>query len=100
VLTRYGQAVGNLILLESLPVQGVEMAGPLVRTAAQKPDSVVRSALASLVPLIRRTGTAVVVVGIDDLEQANWWRDTGADSARGAAFALPVPPQDIPGLLR
>ncbi|MDQ3762970.1 MAG: EAL domain-containing protein [Actinomycetota bacterium] len=97
VLTRYGQAVGNLVLLESLRVHGVELAGPLVHTAAQKPDSVVRSALASLVPLIRRTGAAVVVVGIDDTEQANWWRDAGADLARGAAFAAP---QDVPALLR
>jgi PAS domain S-box-containing protein/diguanylate cyclase (GGDEF)-like protein len=100
VLTRYGQAVGNLVLLESLPVQGVELAGPLVHSAAQNPDSVVRSAVASMVPLIRRTGTAVVVAGIDDTEQAHWWRDAGADSARGAALVPPVAPQDIPALLR
>lgn len=100
VLTRYGQAVGNLVLLESLPVQGVELAGPLVHSAAQKPDSVVRSAVASMVPLIRRTGAAVVVARIDDTEQAHWWRDVGADSARGTALAPPVPPQDIPALLR
>ncbi len=99
VLTRYGQAVGNLVLLQSLPVQGVELAGRLVRMAAQ-PDSVVRSALAGLVPLIRRTGTAVAVAGIDNAEQADWWRHTGADSARGAVFAPPVAPQAIPDLLR
>ncbi|HWR48903.1 MAG TPA: EAL domain-containing protein [Pseudonocardiaceae bacterium] len=99
VLTRYGQAVGNLALLESLPVPEVEMAGPLVHTVAKKPDSVVRSALAALVPLIRSTGATVVVAGIDDTEQANWWRDVGADSARGAALAPPVAPQDIPALL-
>lgn len=99
VLTRYGQAVGNLALLESLRVQGVELAGPLVGMAAQ-PGSVVRSALAaSLVPLIRRTGTAVVVPGLDNAEQVNLWRLAGADSARGAAFAPPTAPQDIPALL-
>ncbi|MGH3751363.1 MAG: putative bifunctional diguanylate cyclase/phosphodiesterase [Pseudonocardiaceae bacterium] len=88
VLTRYGQAVGNLALLESLRVLGVELAGPLVRMAA-RPDSVVRSALASLVPLMRRTGTAVVVTGLESAEQVDWWRHTGADSARGAVFAPP-----------
>ncbi len=98
-LTRYGQAVGNLALLESLPVQGVELIGRLVRMAAE-PDSVVRSALASLVPLMRRTGTVVVVAGIDSAEQVDWWRHIGADSARGAAFGSPVTPQDIPALLR
>jgi diguanylate cyclase (GGDEF)-like protein/PAS domain S-box-containing protein len=39
VLTRYGQAVGNLALLESLPVYGVEMADSLVRTTTGQPDS-------------------------------------------------------------
>ncbi|MGH3787509.1 MAG: putative bifunctional diguanylate cyclase/phosphodiesterase [Pseudonocardiaceae bacterium] len=100
VLTRYGQAVGNLVLLESLPVHGVELAGSLVRTAAQQPDSVLRPALSSMVPLISRTATTVIVAGIDDTEQADWWRQLGADSARGAAFAPAVPAKDIPKLLR
>jgi diguanylate cyclase (GGDEF)-like protein/PAS domain S-box-containing protein len=100
VLTRYGQAVGNLALLESLPVQGVEIAGPLVRTAAAKPDSVVRAALANLVPLIRRTGTAVVAADLDDAEQAYWWRDVGADAARGTVFSAPAAAEHIPAVLR
>jgi diguanylate cyclase (GGDEF)-like protein/PAS domain S-box-containing protein len=100
VLTRYGQAVGNLALLESLPVQGVELAGLLVRTTATKPDSVLVAALASLVPMLRRTGATVVVAGMDNEEQASWWRDAGADMARGAAFADPVPPEKVPSLLR
>ena len=87
VLTRYGQVVSNLGLLESLPVAGVELAEPLVRIAATRPDSVVRPALAGLVPLIRRTGAAVVVTGIDSADHADWWRDIGADSGRGAALA-------------
>jgi diguanylate cyclase (GGDEF)-like protein/PAS domain S-box-containing protein len=87
VLTHYGDAVGNLVLLESLPVAGVELADPLVRIAAESPDSVLRPALAGLVPLIRRTGAAVVVSGIDSAEQACWWREIGADSGRGAALA-------------
>jgi diguanylate cyclase (GGDEF)-like protein/PAS domain S-box-containing protein len=102
-LTRYGQAVGNLALLESLPVQGIELAGSLVRTAATKPDSVLRPALESLVPLIRRTSAAVaavVVADVDDAEQACWWREIGIDAARGAVFAAPAPPQDVPALLR
>ncbi|MGH3830424.1 MAG: EAL domain-containing protein [Pseudonocardiaceae bacterium] len=100
VLTRYGQSLGNLVLLESLPVRAVEIAGPLVRAAARKPESVVRAAVASMVPLIRRTGAAVLVAGLDDPEQAAWWRVLGADAARGTALAPAVGPQDIPPLLR
>ena len=65
----------------------MELAEPLVRIAATRPDSVVRPALAGLVPLIRRTGAAVVVTGIDSADHADWWRDIGADSGRGAALA-------------
>jgi EAL domain-containing protein (putative c-di-GMP-specific phosphodiesterase class I) len=99
VLTRYGQALGSLALLESLPVCGVELAGPWVGATAPKHDSVVRSALASLVPLIRRTGAAVAVTGIDNVEEADWWRHVGADLARGLAFAPPVKPEAVPALL-
>ncbi|HET9118482.1 MAG TPA: EAL domain-containing protein, partial [Pseudonocardiaceae bacterium] len=99
VLTRYGQALGSLALLESLPVRGVELAGPWVGATAPKRDSVVRSALASLVPLIRRTGTAVAVTGIDNVEEADWWRHVGADLARGLATAPPVKPEAVPALL-
>lgn len=98
VLTRYGQAVGNLATLESQPVQAVEITAPLVRLGEQ-PGSMVRAALTTLVPLIRRTGAAVVAAGIDSTEQADWWRSIGADSARGAAFAPPTTAQNIPPLL-
>lgn len=100
VLTRYGQAVGNLVLLEKLPVKGIELAGSLVRIAATKPDSVLRPALASLMPLVRGTGVAVAVADVDDVEQARWWEGIGADMARGAAFFGPASPQDVPALLR
>jgi diguanylate cyclase (GGDEF)-like protein/PAS domain S-box-containing protein len=99
VLTRYGQALGSLALLETLPVHGVELAGPWMGATAPKPDSVVRSALASLVPLIRRTGATVAVTGIDNAREADWWRHVGADAARGGAFGPPVEPATVPALL-
>jgi EAL domain-containing protein (putative c-di-GMP-specific phosphodiesterase class I) len=99
VLTRYGHAASDLVLLESLPVRGVELAGLLVRAAERRPNSAVRAALANLLMLIRGADTAVVVSGIDNAEQARWWRDAGADSARGVAVAKPEVPKDVPGHL-
>lgn len=99
VLTRYGQAVGNLALLEALPVYGVEVADSLVRIPAQRPESLLRPALASLVPLIRRTGIAVLVAGVDSDEQVSWWRGIGADAARGEALGRQVQAPQVPGLL-
>ncbi|MGH4024458.1 MAG: putative bifunctional diguanylate cyclase/phosphodiesterase [Pseudonocardiaceae bacterium] len=98
VLTRYGQAVGNLATLESVPAQAVDIAEQLVRTT-QRPESVLRRALTTLVPLIRDTGAAVVAGGIDCARQAGWWRDIGADSARGALFGAPCGPDEMARLL-
>jgi EAL domain-containing protein (putative c-di-GMP-specific phosphodiesterase class I) len=50
--------------------------------------------------LIRRSGTAVVVADVDDAEQAYWWRDVGADAARGTVFAAPAAAERIPSVLR
>ena len=99
VLTRYGQSIGNLAMLENRPVQAVDITDPSVRVSAQQPDSIVREALGALVPLIRRTGTAVVVGGVDCAEEADWWRSIGIDSARGAALAAPCEAEHVPALL-
>ncbi|MGH3766144.1 MAG: hypothetical protein ACRDTX_13510 [Pseudonocardiaceae bacterium] len=69
------------------------------KSGKPKTDSVVGSALASLVPLIRRTGATVAVAGVDNAEQADWWRHVGVDFARGAAFVQPVEPDAVPALL-
>ena len=100
VLTHYDQALGNLALLESLPVNGVEMANPWIGTTAPEPDSVVSSAITSLVPLIQRTGATVTIAGIDTADHADWWRQIGADLARGEALGPPVEPDAVPTLLR
>lgn len=99
VLTQYDQALGNLALLGSLPVSGVELANPWEGPAAPEPDAVVSIALASLVPLIRRTGATVTVTGIDNAEHVDWWRGIGADLARGEALGPPLEPDEVPALL-
>jgi EAL domain-containing protein (putative c-di-GMP-specific phosphodiesterase class I) len=33
----------------------------------------------------------VIVPGVDTPEQAQWWRDAGADAALGTHFGPPVP---------
>jgi diguanylate cyclase (GGDEF)-like protein len=98
VFTRFGQGIGNLATLDGGPVQAVDITAQLVRMA-QRPDSVLRDALTTLIPLIRRTGTRVVVAGVDTAEQADWWRRLGADSARGAAFGPPGTAEDMMGRL-
>lgn len=100
VLTHYAQAVGNMITLQSHPVQAVDITDSLVSVAARRPDSVVRKALIALLPLIHDTGATVFVSDIDTAEQADWWRSIGADFARGTAFAPACKQDEILTLLK
>ncbi|HEX2298870.1 MAG TPA: EAL domain-containing protein [Pseudonocardiaceae bacterium] len=99
LFTRYGQTPGNLAVLENRHVQAVDITDPSVRVDVQQPESIVLQALSALVPVIRTTGTAVVVGGVGSAEEADWWRSIGVDSARGAAFAAPCELENIPALL-
>ncbi|MGH4018645.1 MAG: putative bifunctional diguanylate cyclase/phosphodiesterase [Pseudonocardiaceae bacterium] len=98
VLTRFGQSIEDLATLADMPIYAVEITAKLTRMA-QRPDSVLRQALASMILMIHSTGTAIVVAGIDSAEQADWWKGIGADSARGAAFTPPCAPDNISRLL-
>ncbi|HEX2262913.1 MAG TPA: hypothetical protein VHH52_04010 [Pseudonocardiaceae bacterium] len=65
---------------------------------AAQPDSALGCALASLVPLMRRTGTAVAVAGIDNPAQVQWWQHRRRFRAWHRVRPA-VAQQDIPGLL-
>ena len=59
----------------------------------------VAQAVRQAIPLVHSTGATVIVPGVDTAEQAQWWRDAGADLARGAHFGPPAWPQDLRELL-
>ncbi|MDQ4103092.1 MAG: EAL domain-containing protein [Actinomycetota bacterium] len=90
-----------LAYLEDLPLSAVEISPDIVTRIAARPgeNSVVAQALRRSIPLVHSTGTTVIVPGIDTPEQAQWWRDAGADSARGAHFGPPVRDSELANLL-
>lgn len=92
VLLGAAAGLGYLAFLEDLPVGAVEIAPEIVSRIAQRPgdDSVVARALRQAIPLVHSTGATVIVPGVDTAEQARWWRDAGADTARGAHLGPPV----------
>jgi EAL domain-containing protein (putative c-di-GMP-specific phosphodiesterase class I) len=96
-----GTGSDYLPYLEDLPVGAVEIAPEIVFRIAERPgdDSVVARALRQAIPLVHTAGATVIVAGVDTAEQAQWWRDAGADAARGAHFAAPVWPDELPNLL-
>ncbi|HEY2765844.1 MAG TPA: EAL domain-containing protein [Pseudonocardiaceae bacterium] len=88
---------GYMAYLEDLPVNAVEIAPQTVDRIGRRPgnDSVVTQAVRQAIPLVHSTGATVVVPGVDSAEQADWWRDAGADSALGAHFGAPLPAGEL-----
>ncbi len=110
VLTELGAGVvlldaaagpGYLAYLEDFPVGAVEIAPEIVARIARRPgdDSVVARVVREVIPLVHSTDATVIVPGVDTPEQAQWWRNAGADSARGAHFSPPIPHPRLPPLL-
>ncbi|GLY54678.1 EAL domain-containing protein [Lentzea sp. NBRC 102530] len=68
------------LLASDVPVRAVRIARDLV--ASRSPY------VAALLPLLRERGVRIAVEGIEDAEQAAWWRDAGADFATGDHFGV------------
>jgi diguanylate cyclase (GGDEF)-like protein/PAS domain S-box-containing protein len=90
-----------LSYLEDLPLRSVEISGEVVARIATQPgkDSVVAQAVRQFIPLIQSTGANVIVPSVDTVEQAQWWRSTGANNALGTYFGSPVTVAELPDLL-
>lgn len=101
VLLGAAAGVGYMSFLEDLPVGAVEIAPEIVARIAQRPgdDSLVARALRQAIPLVHSVGATVIVPGVDTPEQAQWWRDAGANAARGAHFRPPVWDHQLPSVL-
>jgi diguanylate cyclase (GGDEF)-like protein/PAS domain S-box-containing protein len=89
-LHEFGSATGDLANVEDLPVDAVRLGHRLVTSqaerAADRESSALDRALTDLVTVTHLTGATVMVDGIDTEAQADWWRQTGADTAVGALY--------------
>ncbi|MGH3872930.1 MAG: putative bifunctional diguanylate cyclase/phosphodiesterase [Pseudonocardiaceae bacterium] len=93
VLLGVATGPGYMTYLEDFPIGAVEIAPEVVARIARRPgnDSVLGRAVRSAIPLVHSTGATVIVPGVDTPDQAQWWRDAGADTAWGAHFGPPIP---------
>ncbi|WP_158073422.1 putative bifunctional diguanylate cyclase/phosphodiesterase [Actinophytocola xanthii] len=84
VLYEFGNSRGDLACLEDLPVHAVKMAGKVVsRVARQGDNALFTRSIRQLVPLIRDSGTPVIVGNVDSQAQYDWWRAIGVDALQG-----------------
>jgi EAL domain-containing protein (putative c-di-GMP-specific phosphodiesterase class I) len=84
VLYEFGTTRGDLACLEDLPVRAVKMSGNVVsRVARMGEDALFTKSIRQLVPLVRDSGTPIIVGDVETEAQFEWWREVGADVAQG-----------------
>ena len=81
-------AIGDVLLLEDLPVAGIRIDRGLVarQTEQPAPESASMRMLVMTVELAHQAGIRVSVDGVDGEEQAGFWRAVGVDLAIGDLF--------------
>ncbi|MER5390907.1 EAL domain-containing protein [Saccharopolyspora sp. NPDC002686] len=92
----------ELRLLRELPVDAVRLADEVVAIVhdSESGDEPEVQAIRSLVPLTRACGAQLWVGGVTSEQQAEIWREMGAEVASGRYFGDPLCSFDVPDFLR
>ena len=80
-------------------MHAVRIAPPVARRVADDVSATPAQVLRAVVPMVRGAGISVVACEVDTEEQADWWREVGADRVVGALFGQPGPPQLVARML-
>ncbi|SMD20732.1 putative bifunctional diguanylate cyclase/phosphodiesterase [Kibdelosporangium aridum] len=83
----FGSAAGDIECLEDLPASSARIAPRLVERLRSGKSSLITRTLTDLIEVAHLAGAAITVDGIETAEQADWWREIGADTALGRYFA-------------
>ncbi|GAB3445213.1 putative bifunctional diguanylate cyclase/phosphodiesterase [Actinophytocola sediminis] len=95
VLYNFGTTRGDLACLEDLSVVAVKMSARVVsRVTRQGEESLFTRAIRQLVPLVRESGTPIIVGNVDTQAQFDWWSAVGAETAQGDFTGTTASPQD------
>jgi EAL domain-containing protein (putative c-di-GMP-specific phosphodiesterase class I) len=97
VLYEFGTTRGDLACLEDLRIHSVKMATRVVSRVADRTDdeSLFTRAIRDLVPLVKSTGTPVIVGDIETEDQFKWWRVIGADTVLGGFTGAAGPVDEL-----
>lgn len=84
ILYNFGTTRGDLACMEDLSVAAVKMSAKVVsRVTRQGDDSLFTRSIRQLVPLVRESGTPVIVGDIDTRAQFDWWAALPVDTVQG-----------------
>lgn len=96
VLYEFGTTRGDLACLEDLPVRAVKLSALVgSRVHRMGEGSLFTRAIRQLVPLVRESGTPVIVANVENEAQFEWWREVGANTVQGDFTGPTGLPQDV-----
>lgn len=94
----FGTGYSSISYLRRLPVDRVKVDRSLITGLESDPSQ--PALVAAVLQLVRACGLEAVWEGVETAEQAEILRGLGCRSAQGYYFGRPVPPDQIPGLLK
>jgi EAL domain-containing protein (putative c-di-GMP-specific phosphodiesterase class I) len=97
-LDDFGVGNTSLVYLKQLPIDTLKVDGSFLRTVENNPtDAAIVSAIIGIGDSL---GLLVIAEGVETLGQMRFLRDRGCNTMQGFLFSRPVPPADVPDLLR
>jgi diguanylate cyclase (GGDEF)-like protein len=94
----FGTGYSSISYLRRLPVDRVKVDRSLITGLESDPSQ--PALVAAVLQLVRACGLEAVWEGVETAEQAEILRGLGCRSAQGYYFGRPVPPDQIPALLK
>jgi diguanylate cyclase (GGDEF)-like protein/excisionase family DNA binding protein len=98
VLDDFGTGYSSLNYVKRFPIDGLKVDRSFVAGIAEGAED--RHILAAIVRMAEGLALEVVAEGVETLEQAQWVRSLGCDTAQGYLFAPPAPAGALEPLLR
>ncbi len=84
--------------MKQFPIDTIKIDRSFVRDLPK--DSEDQAIAQAIISMGKALGMTVVAEGVETTEQQTFLRDHACDEMQGFLFSKPVPPEDIPGLLR
>lgn len=94
----FGTGYSSLSTLKRFPVDCIKVDRSFIREVATNDGD--RAITNAIIAMGKTLGLAVVAEGVERIEQVDFLREHGCDQLQGFYFSRPVPPADIPALIR
>jgi diguanylate cyclase (GGDEF)-like protein len=94
----FGTGYSSMSLMKQFPIDTIKIDRSFVRNLANdREDQAIAQAIISMGKAL---GLTIVAEGVETAEQESFLRDHACDETQGFLFSKPVPPENVPHLLR